>query len=287
MIGTGCRMGGCGNCRKANRRRWRVDPDLFGSVRRIEQRTGEMHVALATDSCRSGDFVPEPFTGLYQRSMYQSAQSEMLYAIAGVAAAAAVSLAGGAAQTAAEHVLTRVSEILELFRGIHSSNPFAAGGFAATATITSAKVLYTGKDFVIIDFEGEPAAAMATARRIKRTGLPERGEHGAALLRSVTPPINACYVEQQGLVSSEAKIAWQHAADFWYAWSSSAFLRAYASAVKDKEILPKDQAHCGLCFIFRCWNAVYELSYELNNRPERVETPLRGILELLETRPTG
>ena len=91
---------------------------------------------------------------------------------------------------------------------------------------------------------------------------------------------------KMGMTAPDAQTAIKDASNFWYVWTSSAFLRAYAAAAPD--MLPANTAQTDALFDFLLLErAIYELNYELNNRPSEVETPLRGILELLEPSPAA
>ena len=74
---------------------------------------------------------------------------------------------------------------------------------------------------------------------------------------------------------------WAH---FWYTWVSVVFLKAYLSVVKDEPFLPKDPLELQILLdAYLLEKAVYELGYELNNRPEWLKVPFRGLLQLLYT----
>ncbi len=84
-----------------------------------------------------------------------------------------------------------------------------------------------------------------------------------------------------GVVAPDAIAAWQQAADFWYAWSSSAFLRAYSTATAATDLLPRSEPQLDLLLkVHLMERAIEELQYELDNRPERATFALHGILEL-------
>ena len=244
----------------------------------LGKRTGELHMALA--AAKNPDFEPEPFSVHYQRSLYQAGRELTSTAFAALKRKLK-SLPEGAAQAAAD-VLGREREVLELFRALLKPR-IQAQRIRCHGDYHLGQVLYTGKDFVIIDFEGEPARTIA-ARRIKRSALRDVAGMVRSLHYAATHAL--VRVEELGMSTPETKATWRHAADFWYAWSSSAFLRAYAAAVANDNLLPADPASMNALFYFHLLErAVYELSYELDNRPHNVETPLRGLLELLESRP--
>ena len=91
-------------------------------------------------------------------------------------------------------------------------------------------------------------------------------------------------LKSSGLATAENIDMLQRAADFWCLWSSSAFLKGYLLVEGTSTFLPPqgEQAEI-LLQAYLVEKAVYELAYELNNRPDWVEVPLRGILNLFQT----
>ena len=84
-------------------------------------------------------------------------------------------------------------------------------------------------------------------------------------------------------MAPEAIAAWQQAADFWYLWSSSAFLRAYAAATAATDLLPQSEPHLDLLLkVHLMERAIEELLFELDNRPDGITAALQGILELAQ-----
>jgi maltose alpha-D-glucosyltransferase/alpha-amylase len=137
------------------------------------------------------------------------------------------------------------------------------------------QVLYTGRDFVIIDFEGEPARPM-TERRFKRSPLRDV----AGMLRSFDYAAAAAL--RSGRVRAEDVALLRPAADAWALWVQAAFLGEYLTIVAPANLLPRGDHDLRLLLDFLVLDkAVYELDYELNNRPGWVHVPLEGILRLL------
>jgi maltose alpha-D-glucosyltransferase/alpha-amylase len=256
-------------------------PSLMGGVyleeaRLLGQRTGEMHIALAGDP-EDAAFAPEPFTLFYQRSLYQSMRN-----LAGrtlqLLASSGPRLAAGLNARATD-LAGRETEIMTRFRRIIHHR---VGGMRIRVhgDYHLGQVLFTGNDFVITDFEGEPLRPLSE-RRLKRSPLRDvagmlrsldYAAHAALLERTRTEVVSAAELKQRA--------AW---ATYWYAHASAAFLRGYFAATRDAAFLPQDEREMvELLDAYLLEKGLYELGYELNNRPAWAEIPLRGVLELLE-----
>ena len=143
------------------------------------------------------------------------------------------------------------------------------------------QVLYTGKDFLIIDFEGEPAHSLSS-RRIKRSPLRDV----AGMRRSFHYASNAPLIGKTGgsVFRPEDAARLEPWARCWNLWVSAAFLTSYFEASAEASFLPRSREELtSLLSVYLLEKSIYELGYELNNRPDWVKLPLRGILELLGT----
>ena len=121
-------------------------------------------------------------------------------------------------------------------------------------------------DWALIDFEGEPARSLAERRR-KRSPLRDV----AGMLRSFAYAVSAVEIIR-GSVAPEG----------WEERARGEFLKGYNETV-DRSLLPAgDTAFKRLLMVFELEKAVYELRYELNNRPEWIHIPVAGILRMLE-----
>lgn len=141
-------------------------------------------------------------------------------------------------------------------------------------------MLHTGKDFLIIDFEGEPARSLSE-RRFKRTPINDV----ASMMRSFDYAAHAALFQQleRGVITAET-IKWiEPWARFWTHWTSVIFLKAYLGNTRQGEFLPKTNQELKILLETHLMNkALYELGYELNNRPAWLRIPLQGILQLME-----
>jgi maltose alpha-D-glucosyltransferase / alpha-amylase len=247
------------------------------SVQLLGQRTAELHLALASDP---GDplFAPEPFSALYQRSIYQSMRS-----VAGQAfplLRRRLSTLSAPVRTLAQRVLDLEKEVGRRFQSV-LGRKITAMRIRHHGDYHLGQVLYTGKDFIIIDFEGEPARPLSE-RRIKRSPLRDV----AGMLRSFHYATYSVLFAQeaQGTVDAppEARTSRELWARVWHAWVSALFLKSYRDTANRAPFLPHSSDELQVLLdAYILEKAVYELSYELNNRPEWVRIPLAGILQLL------
>ncbi len=250
------------------------------SARMLGQRTAEMHVALASGRDDPA-FVPEPFTPFYQRSLYQSMRNLLRHTF--VLLRKQLPHLPDQVRHAAQQALDRESEILRQFRTMLDKK-ITALRTRVHGDYHLGQVLHAGGDFVIIDFEGEPARSI-TERRIKRSPLRDV----AGMLRSFSYAAYAALFGLAGSVGARAQ-DFQEMESWGNLWSQcvcSAFLRAYLStaggAPEGARFLPyKKEELEGLLRVFLLEKAVYEIRYELNHRPAWLRIPLTGIRQLLD-----
>jgi maltose alpha-D-glucosyltransferase/alpha-amylase len=247
------------------------------SAQLLGVRTAELHITLAS-SAGYPEFRPEPFSKLYQRSLYQSMRNMTRQ----VFQLLRRSLKGlpDLVRLEAVQVIALESDILKCFRSI-LDREISALRIRCHGDYHLGQVLYTGKDFVIIDFEGEPAHPLSE-RRLKR--LPLRDVAG--MVRSFHYAAHTALMVQkaEGPVREEDFPSLELAVRFWYLWVSVAFLKTYLDTVAQSPILPREPDELRILFdAYLLEKAIYELGYELNNRPDWVRIPLRGILNQVET----
>ncbi|MBI1919846.1 MAG: maltose alpha-D-glucosyltransferase [Geobacter sp.] len=247
--------------------------DLLGGfypemARLLGQRTGELHLALASGT---GDpaFAPEPFTLMYQRSLQQSMRTRTRKTMGLLARN--LSNLPEELRPAAELLLASEQAIATEWEKL------SKGRISALKTRTHGdyhlgQVLYTGDDFVIIDFEGEPARTMGE-RRIKHSPLRDV----AGMIRSFHYAAYAVLMEQTAIRAEDIPYLepWLEA---WYRSIAGIFLSSYLKTVGNAPFMPKERGEIEtLLGAFLLDKALYELGYELDNRPGWVAIPLRGI----------
>ena len=228
----------------------------------LGRRTAELHLALASDPDDPA-FAPAPSSMLDQRSVYQSVRAQATQAMALLRRPLQP-----AAQADAALVLGMEGELMGRLRAL-LQRPITATRIRTHGDYHLGQVLWTGGDFVIIDFEGEPARPLAE-RRLKRWPLRDV----AGMLRSFDYAVHT-------------SLRPRHKGDpalgrAWLREVTGAYLAAYYETAGSASFLPADETgRKVLLDAFLLEKALYEVRYELNNRPTWVGIPLRGILSLM------
>jgi maltose alpha-D-glucosyltransferase/alpha-amylase len=244
------------------------------SARLLGQRTAELHLALARGTSQA--FGPEAFSLLYQRSLYQSMRAQAAQTFQGLRKLLPTlpdDVREGAARVAALE-----DDLLRRFQRINGAK------IEAVRTRTHGdyhleQVLYTGKDYMIIDFEGEPVRPISE-RRIKRSPLRDV----AGMLRSYQYAAYGALFSRLGAttVSPDDAACLRRWADFWAFWVSAAFLRSYLETADGASFVPASRSDLEtLLEVFVLEKVVYEINYEMNNRPSWLSIPLNGVLRQL------
>ncbi|HJR49733.1 MAG TPA: putative maltokinase, partial [Gemmatimonadales bacterium] len=242
-------------------------------ARLLGHRTAEFHLALASHP-EDPAFAPEPFTGHYRRSIYQSLRVNARTTFDLLRRR--LSALPESVREDARAVLALEEPLLRQARAVIDRKiPMAR--FRIHGDYHLGQVLYTGKDFVIVDLEGEPSRSISE-RRFKRSPLRDV----AGMIRSFE--YAAAYAVRHGPVRTEdipALLPWSR---LWQRWASASFLRGYFEASGDASYLPKGaDATSAMLDFYLLDKGIYELRYELNNRPDWVPIPLEGLRRLLET----
>ena len=251
-----------------------LDASVANQIHLLGVRTGEMHLALASNSELPG-FQPEEFSLHYQRSIYSSLQS--LVRVAFQSLGRTVKKLPEDIKKEAEDVLAMKEQILQKMKKVHARK-IETSKIRIHGDYHLGQVLFTGKDFVILDFEGEPALSYSE-RRLKRSALRDV----AGMLRSLHyAAYGSLFLDNQ--VRPEDVKRLLPFVEQWYHYVSGFFMQGYLETVKDNLIIPQQKEDLEtLIQTFLLQKAVYELNYELNNRPGWVMVPLRGIKSIMSS----
>ncbi len=243
-------------------------------ARLLGERTADLHLALSSSEDDPG-FAPEPFTLLYQRSLYQSLRSLTKKVFQPFEKN--LKKLPEAIREEAKEIAASEKKIIMYYEKI-LGRKISATKMRIHGDYHLGQVLYTGKDFIIIDFEGEPARSLSE-RKLKRSPLVDV----AGMLRSFHYAVHAEYFNHIALRPEDAAelSLWL---ELWYKCISKAFLHAYIIKSSGGDFLPSDMNDFKtLLEVFMLEKAVYEVGYEMNNRPDWLVIPFRGIRSILET----
>lgn len=242
--------------------RLETSPHYAKAAQRLGQRTAEMHLALATPT---GDeaFNPQPFSPSDLHALSQSLRTQ----------AQRVHQKTSALPEAIE--LGDLSAYEKVFETILASHDTGMR-IRIHGDFHLGQILYNNEDFIFVDFEGEPARSLSE-RRQKRSALCDV----AGLLRSFSYAAEHFIKQRPGLRPDgpECGLARSVAR-----WLGGEFLESYFARMDTSPILPRQpSSRIALLKFFLLEKALYEIEYEMENRPDWVSIPLRGIQELLES----
>jgi maltose alpha-D-glucosyltransferase/alpha-amylase len=247
-----------------------ADEFYLEMARLLGRRTAGMHLALAAGG---GAFAPEPFTKLYQRSVYQTIRNAIRQTTSLLSKHLGSVPAG--LRDEAGRIVGLESESLSAISGL-------LAGVLDTVKIRIhgdyrlEQLLFTGKDFVIVDFEGDPRRTLGE-RRLKRSAL-----------RDVAGMLFSFYAASEEGVSRQSEAHPEDAgrcAGWAWPWAeavSRAYFGAYAAAVGDSPILPPRRARLLLLKSFLLERAYDVLAQAVLSRPDRIAAPLSCIRLVLD-----
>ncbi|MSM38873.1 MAG: maltose alpha-D-glucosyltransferase [Geobacter sp.] len=239
----------------------------------LGRRTAELHRALVSATTEN-EWNMEEFSSLYQRSIFQSMRG-LVRRNFQVLAAKLQRLPADVQQRAGR-ILASEQEIVACLQKI-TDRRLPAMKCRIHGDLHLGQALFTGKDFIFIDFEGEPAHSLGE-RRLKRSPLRDV----AGMIHSFHYAAMTALLQHGAAHPDDIPLLepWMEA---WYVYVSGSYLKAYLHAMKNSPLVPANREDISImlrCFLFH--KMAYELGYELNNRPDSVDLTLRGIEILLQ-----
>ncbi|MGP1397813.1 MAG: maltose alpha-D-glucosyltransferase [Inquilinaceae bacterium] len=259
------------------------DPDdrfafYLAQAETLGQRTAELHLALVS-APDLPDFAPEPMGKSDFQKLRKSIGEEMRAALTNLRSVAKGLPAES--REAADQLLERRRECQDLVDRL-LGKPFRAAMTRHHGDYHLGQVLVTQADFVIVDFEGEPRRSLEE-RRAKQSPLRDV----AGMIRSFDYAAWSTALKLAGFRPDQADTALQHARA-WRDLASQAFLATYAEVAEGAVFYPEEEGQArSLLDAFVLEKAVYEIGYEIANRPSWVPIPVKGILELLDAHVDG
>ncbi|HEX7675063.1 MAG TPA: maltose alpha-D-glucosyltransferase [Bdellovibrio sp.] len=239
-------------------------------ARKLGVKTANMHLVLGGDTDLP-NFVPELYTPFHQRSIFQSFRN-LADKVLDQLKASLVHLKDDNLKLAQE-LLSKEDLIYKKFSAMKGM-PLDAPRIRIHGDYHLGQVLFTGQDFVIIDFEGEPARTLGE-RKLKRSPLKDV----AGMLRSFD--YAAEFHLKKNVLKDQQKEHGEEYLKIWSAWAGIEFVKAYLAKMNGA-LLPSHLEQTEMLLeMFLLEKALYEVGYELRNRPEWVDIPLRGVLKII------
>ena len=250
----------------------------FEAAALLGRRTAEMHIALSS-STTDPAFAPEAASGDDLQKDAQQIEAQVRTALE--ALKNKFSSLEDSAVDAAGLLLAKRGELMKRSRAMKDL-PAAGrririhGDFHLGQTLRTPPVTKDfGGDFVFLDFEGEPARPLAERRR-KQSPLRDV----AGMLRSFSYAAFAGLKRFEEAATQPSLTQWSRA---WEHCASNEFLHNYREVIaQEPDLLPPTHGTQTLLEAFVLEKALYELLYELNNRPAWILIPIEGILSLCE-----
>lgn len=244
-------------------------------TRLLAERTGEMHNALASGT-EFKDFKPEEFSLHYQRSLYSSMQSLIRETFQNLSKN--IKKLPDHLKEEAEEVAAMKDEIQSELKKIYRQK-IDVIKIRIHGDYHLGQVLFTGKDFVILDFEGQLSRSYSE-RRLKRSPLRDV----ASMMRSFH------YVAYRALFNNTQirKEDFEKLMPFteqWHHYISRLFMHSYLDTVQNSLFIPRNKEDRDVMMrTYLIEKALYELNDELKSRPEWSIVPIRGIKAVMGKR---
>jgi maltose alpha-D-glucosyltransferase/alpha-amylase len=246
------------------------------SAYRLGERTAELHLALAS-APDDPAFAPEHFSSFDRRSLYQTLRN-LIGRVLRSLKAEILRLPPRTAEYS-RALVAHEAEILKRFEPL-LAHKLTSTRLRCHGDYHLGQVLYTGKDFVIIDFEGDRAKELSERRR-KRSPLRDV----AGMLRSFHYAAFTALLDDAVVRPEDRAVAepWAH---LWQAWVSAGFLRAYLKKADGASFVPATDAELSMLLdVFTFGKAFHELNGELVKKSDRILIPLHGLAALLGLEP--
>ena len=244
--------------------------DLLG------QRTAELHRSLASGT--GALMVPEPFTLQWQRAIVQTVRNAVRSTQRDLKRHRRTVGFDPTDDDLAATVIERGDVLISRFDAL-ATTKMLAQRIRIHGDLHLGQILWTGQDLVFIDFEGEPGQPMGQ-RTIKRSPLGDV----AGLLRSLdyAGRVAVHTAVERGRVGD----AERGAVDEWRAeWTSQMqrrLLDSYRSEDGESGLIPLGDDEMQLLLdVYMATKSLYEVRYELANRPQWVSWPLSAVVELI------
>ncbi len=250
-----------------------IGPFFLDMVRLLAQRTAEMHLALESVKDKK-EFAVESFSLLYQKSLYQSFRTLIKQTFNQIKSSG--KQMNESQKLLIDDIIKNEDLLLSTIKESLEKKKIRTSKIRIHGDYHLGQVLFTGKDFIIIDFEGEPTRTL-TARQLKYCPFKDV----AGMLRSFHYAIYMAQIENNSKMpeNSEYLKPWLEA---WYKLVYETFIDSYLKTAGQASFIPEEKEQVNnLLSVYTIEKAIYEADYELNNRPEWLYIPLNGLNKIL------
>jgi maltose alpha-D-glucosyltransferase/alpha-amylase len=254
------------------------------TARLLGLRTAELHRILAANRTDPG-FDPVPFDKLYLRSMYQSMRN-LTGRLGNRLARHRLSLPESA-RPLADQIVNQREDILLRFRTILDVSN-TGQRIRCHGDYNLGQLLHTGKDFMIVDFEGETTRTIGE-RRVKRTPLVDV----ACMVRSFDYAVQCVLLgltdsqgRSPGMIRPEDRSTLEPWAGFWYRSVARQFISTYTEAIQSAGLLPQAENDRNNLLVLHLFEKAFvEIDAELSDRQDWAMIPLQAAVRMLRHDP--
>ena len=238
----------------------------------LGERTAQLHLALASVPSDPA-FAPETFSALDRRSLYQSFRNQVGRVTRSLRAQLPRLPEG--VQSVARQVLNHERASLERFEPLLRTNDDGQR-IRSHGDYTLRQVLWTGKDFVIVDFDGGKDRPLSDRLR-KRSPLRDVAAMILSFQYAARTALSESAVRESDMATAEQ---WSHV---WHSWVSAIFVRSYLATAQTAAFLPQDPDAMALQVDrFVLARAFRQLGVELTSPSDRLALPLHVIAQLMD-----
>ncbi|MDR4987932.1 MAG: maltose alpha-D-glucosyltransferase [Bacteroidales bacterium] len=249
-----------------------IGPFFLDMVELLARRTAEMHLALASIKDLPA-FAPEKFSVLYQKSLYQAFRTYIMKSFRTIRSNA--QNIPEDYKDALEDMMRQADDFLNDVRRVLESGKLSSVKCRLHGNYKLDKVLFTGNDFVITDFEGQLESSFSV-RKIKHSPLRDV----ASMITSFHFAIHKGYTKRKEYVPVNANYL-RPLVNQWYRNVSEVFVKVYAETLAGSQLIPDDMHQVNdLVNMYMLEKAVQELNYFVRHDPASMVIPL-SMLERL------
>lgn len=245
---------------------------VFENVELLAKRTAEMHKAL-TASTKDKLFKIEKFTPAYREWLYRHL-TQLLEGRLHLLEQHMDQL-DEEARYMAEKLKAKKQLVMKFFEQV-KKKPIKSLRTRIHGDYHLGQILYFNRDYIIIDFEGEPESSISD-RKIKHSPIKDV----AGIVRSFHYAVSAKLFFSNETKSAD-RVKLQKSADRWYYLISDTFWTTYYKHIGADSALYASKSEINFLFLLHLLEkAIYEIGYELNGRPDWLKIPLKGIVHVI------